>query len=213
MRMFNEPQLDTDAAMTTVSLCSQIWALIKPLSEIIISFLMKVTVMSSKRSHRNTYCVDGSQDSPPLNLVLSENQIKGSFCGHQEKASKCFLKSFIANDFLSRIYYNPQTNTIRLALLNSSALKYTWLRHQMETFSALLVLCEGNPPVTYGFPSQRLVTRSLDVSVDLSLNKRLSKQTRWWWFETPSCSLLRHCNADNDMNRYHRNGCLISLEM
>ena len=26
-----------------------------------------------------------------------------------------------------------------------------WWRHQMETFSALLDLCEGNPPVTGGF--------------------------------------------------------------
>ena len=26
-------------------------------------------------------------------------------------------------------------------------------------------------------------------------NKRLSKQWRGWWFETPSCSLWRHCNA------------------
>ena len=33
-----------------------------------------------------------------------------------------------------------------------------WWRHQMETFSALLALCEGNPPVTGGFPSQRPVT-------------------------------------------------------
>ena len=30
----------------------------------------------------------------------------------------------------------------------------------METFSALLALCEGNPPVTGGFPSERPVTRS-----------------------------------------------------
>ena len=29
---------------------------------------------------------------------------------------------------------------------------YTWWRHQMETFSALLALCEGNPPVNGGFP-------------------------------------------------------------
>ena len=27
-----------------------------------------------------------------------------------------------------------------------------WWRHPMETFSALLTLCEGNPPVTGGFP-------------------------------------------------------------
>ena len=33
----------------------------------------------------------------------------------------------------------------------------------METFSSLLVLCEGNPPVTGGFPSQRPVPRSFDV--------------------------------------------------
>ena len=29
-----------------------------------------------------------------------------------------------------------------------------WWCHQTETFSALLALCEGNPPVTGGFPSQ-----------------------------------------------------------
>ena len=33
----------------------------------------------------------------------------------------------------------------------------------METFSALLALCEGNPPVTGGFPSQVPVPRSFDV--------------------------------------------------
>ena len=40
----------------------------------------------------------------------------------------------------------------------------------MESFSALLALCE----VTGGFPSQRPVTRSSDVFFDLRLNKRLS---------------------------------------
>ena len=35
----------------------------------------------------------------------------------------------------------------------------TWWRHQIETLHALLVLCEGNPPVIDGFPSQRPVTR------------------------------------------------------
>ena len=33
----------------------------------------------------------------------------------------------------------------------------------METFSALLALCEGNSPVTGEFSSQRPVTRSFDV--------------------------------------------------
>ena len=45
------------------------------------------------------------------------------------------------------------------------------------------------------FPTQRPVTRSFDVFFDLRLNKRLSKQPRGWWFETPSWSLWRHCNV------------------
>ena len=52
----------------------------------------------------------------------------------------------------------------------------TWWRHQMETFSASLALCGGNPPVTGGFPSERPVMRSFDVFFDLHLNKQMSKQ-------------------------------------
>ena len=47
---------------------------------------------------------------------------------------------------------------------------YSWWRHQIETFYAL----------------QRPVTR---------LNKRLSKQSWGWWFETLSCPLWRHSNV------------------
>ena len=36
----------------------------------------------------------------------------------------------------------------------------------------------------YEFPTQRPVTRSIDVFFDLRLNKQLSKQSRGWWFET-----------------------------
>ena len=64
-----------------------------------------------------------------------------------------------------------------------------------ETFSALLAICEGNPPVTGGFPSQRPVTRNIDVFFDLRLTKRLSKQSRRRWFETPLRSLWRHFNG------------------
>ena len=45
------------------------------------------------------------------------------------------------------------------------------------------------------FPTQRPVTRSFDVFLDLRLNKRLSKQPWGWWFETPVWSLWRHCNV------------------
>ena len=69
-----------------------------------------------------------------------------------------------------------------------------WWRHQMETFSALLALCAGNSPVSGEFPAQRPVTRSFDVSLDLRVDKRLSKQSWGWWFETLSRSLCRHRN-------------------
>ena len=52
------------------------------------------------------------------------------------------------------------------------------------------------------FPTQRPVTRSFGVFFDLRLNKRLSKQPWGWWFETPSSSLWRHCNAQG-MSTWH----------
>ena len=45
------------------------------------------------------------------------------------------------------------------------------------------------------FPAQRPVTRSFDVFFDRRVNKRLSKQLRGWWLETPSWSLWRHRNV------------------
>ena len=63
----------------------------------------------------------------------------------------------------------------------------SWWRHQMETFSVWLA---GE------FPAQRPVTRSFDVFFDLRLNKRLSKQSWGWRFETLSRPLWRYCNAD-----------------
>ena len=44
-------------------------------------------------------------------------------------------------------------------------------------------------------PSQRQVTRNFGVFIDLSFNKRLRKQSKRWWFETPSRSLWRHCHV------------------
>ena len=64
--------------------------------------------------------------------------------------------------------------------------------------SALLAICAGNSPVTGEFPAQRPVTRSFGVFVDLPLNKRWSKQSWGWWFETLSHQLWRQCNEKLD---------------
>ena len=66
----------------------------------------------------------------------------------------------------------------------------TWWRHQMKTFSALLALCAGPGE----FRAKMPVSRRFDVFFDLRLNKRLSKQSWGWWFETLSRPLWRHRN-------------------
>ena len=69
------------------------------------------------------------------------------------------------------------------------------MAYSMEIFSPSLAFCAGNSPVTGEFPAQRPVTRSFDVFFDLRLRQQLTKQWARRWFETPSCSLWRHCNA------------------
>ena len=80
--------------------------------------------------------------------------------------------------------------------------EYSWWRHRMETFFALLAICAGNPPVPGEFPAQRPVTRSFDASFDLRLNKRLSKQSWGWWFEALSRPLRRHRNVFREIGLY-----------
>ena len=52
-------------------------------------------------------------------------------------------------------------------------------------FSALLTLCEGNPPVTGGFPSQRTVTRNLMFSL-------IGVWTNGWTNNCDAGDLKRH---------------------
>ena len=99
-----------------------------------------------------------------------------------------------------------------IAILPHAAL-ISWWRHQMETFFALLDLCAGNFTVTGEFSSQRPVTRSFDVSVDRRQNKRLSKQSWGWWFETPPRPLWRHRNEFRLKQRTHQGPALLALCM
>ena len=98
---------------------------------------------------------------------------------------------------------NPHTQASiwKLYIIMERYSTITWWRHQMETFSALLVICAGNSPVPGEFPSQRPVTQSFDVFFDLRLNKPLGIQLWGWLFEIPSRSLWRHCNEHNTCSR------------
>ena len=102
-------------------------------------------------------------------------------------------------DYTTTFLHNPND---RPRLCSSLGLRYrcsgefAWWLHQMEAFSALLAICTWNSPVTGEFPTQRPVTRSFGVFFDLCLNKRFSKQSWGWWFETPSHPLWCHSNGE-----------------
>ena len=70
----------------------------------------------------------------------------------------------------------------------------------LATYCFMMTSSNGNifrvtGPLCEWIPSQRPVTPRFDVFFDLRLNKQLSKQSRGWWFETPSRSLWRHSNV------------------
>ena len=90
------------------------------------------------------------------------------------------------NDHLFFIYFYPSLISSNYMMTSSNGKK---------TFSALLAFCAENSLVTGIFPVQRPVTRSFDVLFDLRLNKRLSKQSWGWWFETLSRPSWRNCNV------------------
>ena len=96
----------------------------------------------------------------------------------------------------SDISFIPPLHGGFLAICRNSFPPYClWWRHQMETFSVLLADCARNSPVTSELHAQRPVTRCFDVYFDLSLNKRLSKQSCGWWFEMLLRPSWRHCNG------------------
>ena len=105
-----------------------------------------------------------------------------------QTSTACFMLgiNFQQNSGFWRQLFSPKHNS--------------WWRHQMEASSALLAICAGNSPVSGEFPAQRPVTRGFDVCFDLCPNKRLSKQSWGWWFETPSGSLWRHSNVETSHN-------------
>ena len=82
--------------------------------------------------------------------------------------------AFMGHQIIMNVVIDEQV-LMQIYLL-STGLSPSWLRNQLETFSALLAICAGNSPVTGEFRAQRPVTRSFDVFFDLRLNRRLSKQ-------------------------------------
>ena len=90
-----------------------------------------------------------------------------------------------------------------------SSIEMTWWRHDMEPFPRYWPFVRGIHPSPVKIPRTKASrTRSFDVFFDLRLNKRLSKQSWGWWFETPSQSWCRHRNDNIPLVHGH---CLLHL--
>ena len=90
----------------------------------------------------------------------------------------------------------------------------------METFSAFLANCAGNSPVPGEFRTQRPVTWSFDVFIDLHLNKRSGKNReagdlrrhRSHYDVTVMQTRLNNINANrNDVRKIPHNHCYEAL--
>ena len=101
------------------------------------------------------------------------------------------IAAFVSASHLLLTWLNPWPLFPR-GFVGSNPIMMTY---QIVTFSALLAICAGNSPVSSEFPVQRPVTQSFDVFFDLRLNKRFSKESWGWLFETLSCPSWRPCNV------------------
>ena len=85
-----------------------------------------------------------------------------------------------------------------------------WWRHQMETFSALLALCEEISMVTSEYPSQRPVKSSFDVFFDLCLNKKVQQTIEalviWGAIRPPRCHLDHQQSFTVVLDKNYLNG-------
>ena len=110
--------------------------------------------------------------------------------------SKLFLKIKRMN----AIDKTKLTGWIRIALFSNFQLVSRWawnnVGNQKWVPCSMMTSSNGNifrvtGPLRREFtghrwiPPKRPVTRSFDIFFDLRLNKRLSEQSRGWWFETP----------------------------
>ena len=100
---------------------------------------------------------------------------------------------------LSKIYSRSQKNTLSsyIAICFLNWLSFVQKIHddviKWKHFLRYWPLCREFTGHRW-IPPQRPVTWSFDVFFDLHPNKRLNKQSRGWWFETPSRPLWRNCN-------------------
>ena len=147
------------------------------------------------------FCIHGECGTNLFKRSPTNDQAIDNKSRHQLVLKLLFWLSLFIPDYplLKRQPVGSVTNVYgQLSPTTRQPVTNSWWRHKWKTFSALLAICAGNSPVPGEFPTQRPVTRSFGVFFDLCPNKRLSKQSWGWWFETPSRPFWRHRNVASD---------------
>ena len=136
---------------------------------------------------------------PPLGYLCFHSENESNETAGRRRIKLDVTFSVIASQITdnSSVFFNIYCSG--LTRKKSSTLcttAYSWNKMTSSNWNIFRVTdpLKGDPLVTGGFPSQRLVKRSFDVFFDVRLNIRLSKQHKCWWFETPWLSLWRHSN-------------------
>ena len=159
---------------------------------LIVHCRQQISIYAGNGLGRITYQPANVDENPWLHIT-SRTEVS-SLITHGQHGTPCFRCIFVNEKF--RIF-------IKISL------KFVPDGGWIETFSMLMTLCEGNPPVTGAFPLQRPVTRSFDVFFALRLNKRLKKQLRRRWLQTPSYTLWHHRNGHDLLPVSWNNGSLL----
>ena len=82
---------------------------------------------------------------------------------------------------------------VSISWISHPGIYTSWWRHQIGTFSESLAFVRG----IHRWPANSAHKGQWHEALlffYLRLNQQLSKQWRRRWFETPSCSVWRHCN-------------------
>ena len=83
-----------------------------------------------------------------------------------------------------------------VTLLEASPFVNSWWRHHRKHFPRYWPFVRGIHRSSVNSSHKGQWREALIFSLSCALNKRLSKQSWGWWFETPSRSLWRHCNEN-----------------
>ena len=117
----------------------------------------------------------------------------------------------LVNVIYPRVGYCWATCATPVPYLKLKSLQLHWrsgiTRYYLQVPDVMMTSWNGNifretGPLCGEFTghTQRPVTRRFDAFFDVRLNKRLNKQSRRWWFVTPSRSLWCHCNESQILN-------------